>query len=154
MDANKIIQEYLIKFEEMPPMDAVISYEDDLYLNLMQEALKTGNPITPEMLENAIGNEPYDYVNEEGEDKMEEQKIRTMLKRYGAVDEEIENFMQDLANFKEEAQEDEDEEEFSPYSSDVTARLRETEEGKKILMNAPKMEREAFIKAVKDYLAK
>lgn len=104
-----------------------------------------------------IGEDVNDYLPKEetkSEDNdMEENKIRALLKRYGAVDEEIENFMNDLADFKEEIKED-DEEEFSPYSSDIMAKLRETEEGKDILMKAPKMQRNEFINAVKDYLAK
>ena len=35
-----------------------------------------------------------------------EEKIRKLLKRYGASDEEIENFMQDLENFVEEKAEE------------------------------------------------
>lgn len=35
-----------------------------------------------------------------------ENKIRTLLKRYGADDKEIENFMEDLENFVEEKVED------------------------------------------------
>ena len=36
---------------------------------------------------------------------MEETKIRKLLKKYGAEDNEIENFMQDLADFKEDIEE-------------------------------------------------
>lgn len=150
---NYELREYVKKFGDYPFLPMMASYDDDIFQGLLSMAILRDKPLTDEEISKYYDNK-VDLIDDKGEDKMEEQKIRTMLKRYGAVDEEIENFMQDLANFKEEAQEDEDEEEFSPYSSDVTARLRETEEGKKILMNAPKMEREAFIKAVKDYLAK
>lgn len=160
MSEEEVIRTYLEKFGKLPPNDAVISYDDELYQELMKKALETGKEITPETLEQAIGNEPYDYVDKENEEventdnegnDMEENKIRSLLKRYGAVDEEIENFMQDLADYKEEAEEDDD---FNYLDGDTMTKLKATEEGKDLILNAPKMAKDELKKAIMDYLSK
>ena len=45
----------------------------------------------------------YDYIpkDESEDDNMDQQKIRKLLKRYGAEEQEIENFIQDLLDYKE-----------------------------------------------------
>ena len=53
-----------------------------------------------------MGLDYKDFIKE-GEGDMEEQKIRDLLKKYGAADNEIENFMNDLIEKKEEAKENE-----------------------------------------------
>ena len=119
---------------------------------------------------------------------MEETKIRKLLKKYGAEDNEIENFMQDLADFKEDieeiehAQEDEDkgvneyqemadtnktdendkvfekmaedEEEHDDYlfNAKNLAILKATDEGKDLIINAPKMAKEELAEAIKKLL--
>lgn len=60
MNEEKIIEEYVKKFGELPPNDAVISYYDELYQKLMEKSIETNRPITPEILEKAIGDKPYD----------------------------------------------------------------------------------------------
>lgn len=90
------------------------------------------------------------FEENEGND-MEEAKIRSLLKRYGAVDEEIENFMQDLADYKEDAEEDDD---FNYLDGDTMTKLKATEEGKDLILNAPKMAKEELKKAIMEYLSK
>ena len=82
---------------------------------------------------------------------MEEKKIRKLLKRYGADDREIDNFMEDLVNYKQESEEDED---FNYLDGDTMSKLKATEEGKDLIMNAPKMAKDELKKAIQDYLSK
>ena len=160
MSEEEVIRTYLEKFGKLPPNDAVISYDDELYQELMKKALETGKEITPETLEKAIGNKPYDYVSEENEEEntnnedtdMEAEKIRNLLKRYGAVDEEIENFMTDLYETKDEMKDDE--EDFNYLDGDTMAKLKATKEGQDLIINAPKMAKDELKKAIKDYLSK
>ena len=119
---------------------------------------------------------------------MTEKAIRDLLKQYHASDEEIENFMQDLAEYKEDieeiehAQEDEDkgvneyqemadtnktdendkifekmaedEDEHDDYlfnAKNLTI-LRATDEGKELIIKAPKMAKDELAKAIKKLL--
>ena len=61
MNEDKIIEQYVEKFGEMPPADMVISYYDEFYQKLMKKAIEENKIISPEVLEEAIGNQPYDY---------------------------------------------------------------------------------------------
>lgn len=164
MKEEEIIKEYLEKFEKMPPNDEVISFYDDFYQDLMKKAIEKNEEITPEILEKAIGNKPYDNKQEEttkpneekGENEMEEKKIRDLLKRYGAEDNEIENFMADLKDTKEEIEEEieekieeDDDYVLSPKNLEV---LKATEEGKDLIMRAPEMTKEELKKAIYDFL--
>lgn len=159
MKEEEIIKEYLEKFKKMPPNDEVISFYDDFYQDLMKKAIEKNEEITPEILEKAIGNKPYDNKQEdikekEEENDMEEAKIRRLLKEYGAEDKEIDNFMEDLKDTKEEIEEkEEDEEDFvlSPKNLEV---LKATEEGKDLIMKAPEMSKEELKKAVYEFLKK
>ncbi len=105
-----------------------------------------------------IGEDINDYLNneetskDENEDaEMEEKKIRTLLKRYGADDREIDNFMEDLVNYKQESEEDED---FNYLDGDTMAKLKATKEGQDLIINAPKMAKDELKKAITDYLSK
>ncbi len=92
------------------------------------------------------------FENTDNEDaEMEEKKIRKLLKRYGADDREIDNFMEDLVNYKQESEEDED---FNYLDGDTMSKLKATEEGKDLIMNAPKMAKDELKKAIQDYLSK
>lgn len=64
MDNDKIIEEYIRMFGKMPPADMVIDYYDDFYINLMKIAIHDREEITPEVLELAIGDKPYDRTEE------------------------------------------------------------------------------------------
>ena len=91
---------------------------------------------------------------EESEDsQMEENKIRKLLKQYGAEDSEIENFMRDLAEVKDDAEDDE-EDDFNYLDEETMTKLKATEEGKDLIMNAPKMAKDELKKAIMDYLSK
>lgn len=99
-----------------------------------------------------IPNEEVTDTKDENEDaEMEEKRIRTLLKRYGADDREIDNFMEDLVNYKQESEEDED---FNYLDGDTMSKLKATEEGKDLIMNAPKMAKDELKKAIQDYLSK
>ena len=92
-----------------------------------------------------------------GMDKNEEAKIRKLLQEYGADGKEIENFMRDLADYKEAVEEDEikeDEEDFNYLDDDTMTKLKATEEGKDLIMNAPKMAKDELKKAIMEYLSK
>lgn len=93
----------------------------------------------------------FENTDNEGND-MEENKIRSLLKRYGAEDSEIENFMRDLADYKDDAEDEEDD--FNYLDEDTMTKLKATEEGKDLIMNAPKMAKDELKKAIMDYLSK
>ena len=106
-----------------------------------------------------IGEDINDYLNNEETPKtesedteMEAEKIRNLLKRYGAVDEEIENFMTDLYETKDEMKDDE--EDFNYLDGDTMSKLKATKEGQDLIINAPKMAKDELKKAIKDYLSK
>ncbi len=156
MKEEEIVKEYVKMFGKLPPEDAVISYYDDLYQELFKNAIKENKEITPEDLEKTIGNKPYDYESEDeqGEEDMEsnkeELKIRKLLKMYGAEDGEIENFMQDLKDFKDDTEDEEDD--FNYLDNDTMEKLKATEQGKDLIMNAPKMAKDELKKAIQEYL--
>ena len=60
MSADELIEQYVKMFGDLPPADMVISYYDKIYLDLIEMAISDREPITPEVLEQAIGNKPYD----------------------------------------------------------------------------------------------
>lgn len=153
---NNELKEYFEKFDELPYLPMMASYNDDIYQYLLSMALLRGTPLTEEEINKAYDNK-VDLVKEEtpkdeNEDaEMEEKKIRTLLKRYGADDREIDNFMEDLVNYKQESEEDED---FNYLDGDTMSKLKATEEGKDLIMNAPKMAKDELKKAIQDYLSK
>lgn len=153
---NNELKEYFDKFDELPYLPMMASYNDDIYQYLLSMALLRGTPLTEEEINKAYDNK-VDLVKEEtpkdeNEDaEMEEKKIRTLLKRYGADDREIDNFMEDLVNYKQESEEDED---FNYLDGDTMSKLKATEEGKDLIMNAPKMAKDELKKAIQDYLSK
>ena len=104
-----------------------------------------------------IGEDINDYLpnemDKESEDSpMEENKIRKLLKQYGAEDSEIENFMRDLAEVKDDVEDEEDD--FNYLDEETMTKLKATEEGKDLIMNAPKMAKDELKKAIMDYLSK
>ena len=155
---NRELQEYFEKFDEIPFLPMMASYEDDIYQYLLSIALLRGTPLTEEEINNAYENK-VDVVkeeekpNENEDNDMEANKIRNLLKRYGADDKEIENFMTDLYEAKDE-NEDAEEDDFNYLDSDTMSKLKLTEEGKDLIMNAPKMAKDELKKAIKEYLAK
>ena len=153
---NNELKEYFDKFDELPYLPMMASYNDDIYQYLLSMALLRGKPLTEDEINKAYDNK-VDLVKEEtskdeNEDaEMEEKRIRTLLKRYGADDREIDNFMEDLVNYKQESEEDED---FNYLDGDTMSKLKATEEGKDLIMNAPKMAKDELKKAIQDYLSK
>lgn len=67
-----LLQDYLDQFGELPPADMVISYYSDFYVELIKSAIQTGEKITPKILENTIGDMPYDV--EESKEKSQPTK--------------------------------------------------------------------------------
>lgn len=120
-------------------------------LVLDKETMQIKDEILPPFTDSEGEKTIWEKEQENEGNDMEEQKIRSLLKRYGAVDEEIENFMQDLADYKEDAEEDDD---FNYLDDDTMTKLKATEEGKDLIMNAPKMAKEELKKAIMDYLSK
>lgn len=156
MEKDYFIQKYFDAFGEMPQyIPTMASLNDDIFTYLMIEAIERGKPLTDEEIDNAY-KDKIDVVkeqenNQEGEDtEMDAKKIRTLLKRYGAEDTEIENFMEDLENLKDEIEEDDD---FNYLDNDTMEKLKATEEGKDLIMNAPKMAKEELKAAIKKYLS-
>ena len=109
-------------------------------------------PFTDDTDAVTIWNKTTKPNEEKGENEMEEKKIRDLLKRYGAEDNEIENFMADLKDTKEEIKEEIEEDDdyvLSPKNLEV---LKATEEGKDLIMRAPEMTKEELKKAIYDFL--
>ena len=120
-------------------------------LVLDKETMQIKDEILPPFTDSEGEKTIWEKEQENEGNDMEEQKIRSLLKRYGAVDEEIENFMQDLADYKEDAEEDDD---FNYLDGDTMTKLKATEEGKDLIMNAPKMAKDELKKAIMEYLSK
>lgn len=120
-------------------------------LVLDKETMQIKDEILPPFTDSEGEKTIWEKEQEKEGNDMEENKIRSLLKRYGAVDEEIENFMQDLADYKEDAEEDDD---FNYLDGDTMTKLKATEEGKDLILNAPKMAKEELKKAIMDYLSK
>lgn len=149
-----LMNDYIKEFGELPPLVATKHYEDEFYQELYKKALESGKPITVEELDKALENEEYDIdfnSFEEGDNDMELNKIKKLLKDYGASDKEINNFIKDLQEDKEEIEEDED---FNYLDSETMNKLRADDKGKDIIMNAPSMKKEELKKLVKEYLSK
>lgn len=92
-----------------------------------------------------------------------ETKIRTLLAQYGAEESEIENFINDLNETKEnideiveENREEEIDETSDDYllNKDTIDKLKETPDGINLLIKAPEMAKEELKKAITDYLQK
>jgi len=60
MKEEELLKQYVNKFGKLPPEDVIISYYDDLYQDLIEKALEANKEITPEALDKAIGDKPYD----------------------------------------------------------------------------------------------
>lgn len=156
---NFELREYINKFGDYPFLPMMASYDDDIYQYLLSMAILREKPLTEQEINEAYKNK-VDIVEEEtakpneekGENEMEEKKIRDLLKRYGAEDNEIENFMADLKDTKEEIEEkieEDDDYVLSPKNLEV---LKATEEGKDLIMRAPEMTKEELKKAIYDFL--
>lgn len=135
-------------------VDATDSGENDLYSNRLDEnvAKEKDYKAFVEYIFAYIGYNLSDFINEseiESEDNdMQEEKIRNLLKKYGAADSEIENFMNDLMEVKE------DIDDFNYLDADTMGKLKSSDEGKRLIMNAPKMQKEELKKAVTELLNK
>lgn len=106
-----------------------------------------------------FGEDINDYINNEENPKiesedtdMEAEQIRNLLKLYGAEDKEIENFMKDLYETKDEMKDEE--EDFNYLDGDTMAKLKATKEGQDLIINAPKMAKDELKKAIMEYLSK
>lgn len=94
-----------------------------------------------------------EITENEGND-MEEQKIRSLLKRYGASDIEIENFMTDLYEAKDEIKDNmEEDDDFNYLDEETMTKLKATKEGQDLIIKAPKMAKDELKKAVMEYLS-
>lgn len=171
---NTELKAYFEKFNGFPYLPIMASYDDDTYQYLLTMAILREQPLTEEEVEEAY-NGKIDLVEENTDkekgdadvdtnmDDKAQKKIRVLLKRYGADGKEIENFMRDLLEFKEASEEDkvksdekeiEDEEDFNYLDEETIAKLKATEDGKDLIMNAPKMAKDELKKAIMEYLSK
>lgn len=66
-EAEKIINDYIEQFGELPPRVVTIDYYGEFYLDLMKKAVETGEEITREVLDGALEETPYDLVQEDAE---------------------------------------------------------------------------------------
>ena len=101
--------------------------------------------------ENSLKDEENPKSESEDTD-MEAEQIRNLLKLYGAEDKEIENFMKDLYETKDEMKDEE--EDFNYLDGDTMAKLKATKEGQDLIINAPKMAKDELKKAIMEYLSK
>lgn len=101
--------------------------------------------------ENSLNNEENPKTESE-DTEMEAEQIRNLLKLYGAEDKEIENFMKDLYETKDEMKDEE--EDFNYLDGDTMAKLKATKEGQDLIINAPKMAKDELKKAIMEYLSK
>ena len=73
-EKEKIVEYYIETFGSLPPNDITIDYYDDFYQKLMIEAIETGKEITPDVLEEKINLNKYDYVkNDKGFSKFKKE---------------------------------------------------------------------------------
>ena len=79
------------------------------------------------------------------------EKIKKLLKTYGAKDEEIDNFIKDLEDYKEEAEEEQDNE---PYilNAETLNVLKATKEGRDLILKAPKLKKEELAEEIKKFI--
>lgn len=150
---NETLEKYYDMFGDYPPRVITMDYENEVYIKLMDEAIKNNKPISTFDLDEALDGIEYDlvYDEEKGEEDMDLNKIKKLLKTYGASDNEITNFVNDLQEKKEEVEEEED---INYLSKETMDKLKATDKGKDIIMNAPTMKREELKKLVKEYLSK
>ena len=174
MDYKKLFEEYLNKYfkdvdfeiEEITetPQNVFCYLEADSDMDVPTLVIDKANnevksevvpPFTDNTGEKSIWKKEVEEEkpNENEDNDMEANKIRNLLKRYGADDKEIENFMTDLYEAKDE-NEDAEEDDFNYLDSDTMSKLKLTEEGKDLIMNAPKMAKDELKKTIKEYLAK
>jgi len=132
-----------IKEERIPPIDNE-ELKEIWTFNEDEQYLKENKRKLDKITKNLIDVETNNSKQEEGEkDMADSKKIRALLKKYGASDYEIENFMDEL-----------EEDNFNPYSKDVISKLRETPEGKAIIRDMPKTDKQELIKKIKEHLGK
>lgn len=155
---NDVLKEYYKTFDEFPYLLMTQNYDSDDYKTLMIIAINRGKKLTEQEIGDFFNNN-YDLVidnaniKNDGENNMNEQKIRKLLAQYGAEESEIENFMNDLNDTKEELEEDVADEDYV-LNQDTIDKLKETQDGINLLIKAPEMAKEELKKAIADYLQK
>lgn len=65
--AKKILEQYVDKFLEFPPLLVTTNYNDPIYKKLMKNAIKSGVKITTDDLDEAFKDIPFDLVHEDGQ---------------------------------------------------------------------------------------
>ena len=113
LDNTAILDEYLKKFKEEPPFIIEFPYENKQYGIIMEWAIYKNEKLTfkkvSELMHKlnietgVVFNNKKENEEENKKDMVDSKKIRALLKKYGASDYEIENFMDEL------------EEDFNPY---------------------------------------
>lgn len=151
MENNDILSEYLKKFKEKPPLIIEFPYENEQYGIIMEWAIDKNEKLTYKKVSELIDklnietgvvfDNKKENEEENKKDMADIKKIKNLLKKYGASDYEIENFIEEL-----------EADDFNPYSKDVISKLRETPEGKAIIRDMPKTDKQELIKKIKEHL--
>lgn len=157
---NTELRAYYDKFDEFPYLPMMASYDDDIYQYLLSMAILREKPLTEQEINEAYENKVDLVENTDNEvDDMKSNKIRNLLSKYGASPEEIENFMTDLYEMKDDIKDDmedsiEEDDDFNYLDGDTMTKLKATEEGQNLIINAPKMAKDELKKAITEYLSK
>lgn len=79
------------------------------------------------------------------------EKIKKLLEKYGVEEEKIDNFIKDLEDYKEEAEEEQDNE---PYilNAETLNVLKATKEGRDLILKAPKLKKEELAEEIKKFI--
>lgn len=103
---NDLLFEYREKFGEMPPLMMEFPYTNEYYQNWIKQAIDNGKPLTDEEVERLMDENEIE-VGVINKKPMEQNngKIEKLLAKYGADEEEIKNFMKDLAEMKDDIEE-------------------------------------------------
>lgn len=105
---------------------------------------------------NGYNFDDYFQGNKGENEKME--KIRKLLKEYGASEEEINNFVADLENIKEKidnikkVEDTDNEEDFNYLDKDTLSKLKSSSKGKDLIIKAPSMDKKELQKKIRDLL--
>lgn len=146
------LDEYIEKYGEHPPLITELPYGSDGYKIMIEYSLRKNIKLTEEKISElikkfnikygVIDTEPKQNKKENTNEMEDRTKIRALLKKYGASNYEIENFMSDL-----------DSEDFSPYSKEIIDKLKTTQEGRAIIRDMPKMKKDELISKIKEVLS-
>jgi hypothetical protein len=155
---NYALLEYYEKFGELPDISQMLAdYDDDIFQALMISAVYEGVPLKREKIKEAYKNivDIVDYDENDLEKIMYEEKdIIDLLVKYGFKENEIKKFMNDLHKRNEKIEEEDD---FFDKEDNYFGKiedLKKTEEGKDLIIKAPKMSKSELESELEDPVIK